>query len=454
PFWLKSRSSGARGRGLGAWEAFLGAVATVGCTAACETAERPGCEAGGSLWPARRARRAAAQQAASGRLSAAPSRISGLEATIDASRARVAAEEARHVAAAAQAVRLAEDEGDIAEPNAALAGELVARMALAAPILEGVLAGEPDGAGKAVRTLRKARRNTGLHCAAAPAAAISLAELPQLNRWQRLGGSRHGGSRRRLGSRRGCRAAAPPLHRRQPEAESEERKDMEGSVESECDELEDTGGSPEGAPCGGALGGEACHTGAGVGGSSEEKKDREDEVDSECEAQEDTGGRPEVAQGVEAASGGTCHIGSDEGNRCEDRKNGEDEVDSERGAECHVLEDAGGFPEGALGGGALGGETCHIGTDADDSSEERKDRVDEVDSECDALEDTGGLPETAQGVEASGGVTYHIGSDVGNSCVDWKGGEDEVDSERGVLEDTGCRPVSELEATPVVEASA
>eukprot|EP00959_Pyramimonas_sp_CCMP1952_P344841 7222113-Pyramimonas_sp.AAC.1 len=61
------------------------------------------------------------------------------------------------MAPAAQAVRLAEEEGDITEPNAALAGELVTRMALAAPILEGVLAGEPDGAGKAVRAVRRAR---------------------------------------------------------------------------------------------------------------------------------------------------------------------------------------------------------------------------------------------------------------------------------------------------------
>ncbi|CAK0870928.1 unnamed protein product [Prorocentrum cordatum] len=165
-------------------------MAAAGCTAAFEAAEQHKAAAGGSLWPVRRARRAAARHAADGRLAAAYRRVEELESIVRALEDRLDVERARHQAAADQAMALAKSQGIIAVPDAALVGELVPRLALAVPILEGVLAGPLEGKTQAAEPVMKARRNTGLHCAAVPATGIASAGMLQLSRWQRQGRGR------------------------------------------------------------------------------------------------------------------------------------------------------------------------------------------------------------------------------------------------------------------------
>ncbi|CAK0901896.1 unnamed protein product, partial [Prorocentrum cordatum] len=109
-------------------------VAAGGGRAACTAAEPP--QHGGaaaSLWPARRARRAAARGADQGKLRAALGRVAVLEAEL--ATLRVA-----HEAAAAQALALAA-QGSAQLPSEALHREVSERLALAVPVLLEVLAG-------------------------------------------------------------------------------------------------------------------------------------------------------------------------------------------------------------------------------------------------------------------------------------------------------------------------
>ena len=177
-------------------------MAAVRCTAAPEAAKQPAAAATApSLWPARRARQAAARGADAGRLAAALRRVAELEARcaeLEAdARARAAAQ-----AAVAQAERAAPEQ-------AAAVPELVERLALVAPILEADLkevAAPPIAVG---------RRNVVCHNPSLPAAVVRGMTQRSLNRVQRE--ARRAAPRRR--TRRPVRPAATP-HRRQPAARS------------------------------------------------------------------------------------------------------------------------------------------------------------------------------------------------------------------------------------------
>ncbi|CAK0862083.1 unnamed protein product [Prorocentrum cordatum] len=215
---------------------------------AARAAAEPPC-AGGSLWPARRSRQAAARAACAGRLQAALARVTDLEAecarlqaelghALDASQAvataaaRAAAQEARGSAApAADAVH---DGGDLpgagsggdvdslCEDSADLDGkrdpllraavpEVVARLALVAPVMAADLLNEPAA------TLDVGRRNVVSHNPTISAAEVRRLSQRALNRLQRSAAprarrGRHGGQPRhgRGAGVRG-RGALPPL---------------------------------------------------------------------------------------------------------------------------------------------------------------------------------------------------------------------------------------------------
>mmetsp|Transcript_51106 Transcript_51106/g.136176 ORF Transcript_51106/g.136176 Transcript_51106/m.136176 type:complete len:428 (+) Transcript_51106:92-1375(+) len=167
-------------------------MATVGCHAAPEAAEQlRGMEAL-SLWPARRARRAAARQAADGRLAAAFARIVELEGELRCARA----------AAAAPAVPAA------ADFEARVLREVELRLRLMAPcISHGVRAAmheeeqgceESRGAPPpAPSSLDVGRRNTAAHHFRVQAADIAKMGQQELNAVQR--------EARRAGPRRSAR---------------------------------------------------------------------------------------------------------------------------------------------------------------------------------------------------------------------------------------------------------
>ncbi|CAK0910199.1 unnamed protein product [Prorocentrum cordatum] len=167
-------------------------MATVGCHAAPEAAEQlRGMEAL-SLWPARRARRAAARQAADGRLAAAFARIVELEGELRRARA----------AAAAPAVPAA------ADFEARVLHEVELRLRLMAPcISHGVRAAmheeeqgceESRGAPPpAPSSLDVGRRNTAAHHFRVQAADIAQMGQQELNAVQR--------EARRAGPRRSAR---------------------------------------------------------------------------------------------------------------------------------------------------------------------------------------------------------------------------------------------------------
>ena len=87
-------------------------MAVVGSTATLEAATQLAAAAGGFLWHARRARWAAARQAAGGRL-VVLDRIAELEGIVNALSKRFDAEHTRHQASTAHAVLLAAAQGDI-----------------------------------------------------------------------------------------------------------------------------------------------------------------------------------------------------------------------------------------------------------------------------------------------------------------------------------------------------
>ncbi|CAK0830312.1 unnamed protein product [Prorocentrum cordatum] len=218
-------------------------MAVVGCVAAHEAAAQSETAAGGaSFWPARRARRAAARQAACGRLAAAYLRVEALEKEVRGLEAQVAAMRERHAEAAEQAFDLAGRQGDpsAAEPNAVLCNEIVACVAVAVPVVEEMLAaGQVAGCGEAsasagaaeavagaarvakpagaprAKGLERARRNAGLHCPPRRGASIARMPLQALNRLQRPGGAVACAGARRPGSRG---VSASGLRRRQPAA--------------------------------------------------------------------------------------------------------------------------------------------------------------------------------------------------------------------------------------------
>ncbi|CAK0835900.1 unnamed protein product, partial [Prorocentrum cordatum] len=178
---------------------------------AARAAAEPPC-AGGSLWPARRSRQAAARAACAGRLQAALARVTDLEAecarlqaelghALDASQAvataaaRAAAQEARGSAApAADAVHdggglpgagsggdvdsLCEDSADLDGKRdpllRAAVPEVVARLALVAPVMAADLFNEP------VATLDVGRRNVVSHNPTISAAEGSLVTVAAL----------------------------------------------------------------------------------------------------------------------------------------------------------------------------------------------------------------------------------------------------------------------------------
>ncbi|CAK0906664.1 unnamed protein product, partial [Prorocentrum cordatum] len=136
PFWLKPIPFARSRFGPRGWpqRSTAWGMAAGGGRAACTAAEPP--QHGGaaaSLWPARRARRAAAREADQGKLRAALGRVAVLEAELAA--LRVA-----HEAAAAQALALAA-QGSAQLPSEALHREVSERLALAVPVLLEVLAG-------------------------------------------------------------------------------------------------------------------------------------------------------------------------------------------------------------------------------------------------------------------------------------------------------------------------
>ncbi|CAK0869842.1 unnamed protein product [Prorocentrum cordatum] len=153
----------------------LGEMAAGGGQAARAAAEPP-C-AGGSLWPARRSRQAAARAACAGRLQAALARVTVLEAecarlqaelghALDASQAvataaaRAAAQEARGSAPLRRMLSMT-DSADLDGKRdpllRAAAPEVVARLALVAPVMAADLLNEPAA------TLDVGRRNVVRH---------------------------------------------------------------------------------------------------------------------------------------------------------------------------------------------------------------------------------------------------------------------------------------------------
>ena len=155
------------------------AMATEGSKAAEQAEQQPH-----SAWPARRARRMAKRTAIAGKLEAALEYIVQLECQLEAAKHAQQQDEARHRAAASQAVFLtmpADDEADLS-PVAAqevLRTEVVARLALAAPVVEAVLAEERPPKDITIR------RNAGLHCRQRRAAIIVGMSRSQLNKLQR-----------------------------------------------------------------------------------------------------------------------------------------------------------------------------------------------------------------------------------------------------------------------------
>ena len=122
---------------------------------------------------ARKQRQAAARAADAGRLAAAFSKICALEAELAAVTAALAA----------------------ANGEASTQGELVGRLALAAPVLAEDLEARACGREAHAAPKAKALRNTGLHNLDVPVKELARMGLTELNRVQREG--------RRNGSRRG-----------------------------------------------------------------------------------------------------------------------------------------------------------------------------------------------------------------------------------------------------------
>ena len=207
-------------------------MATAGCSAALEAATRPTGMEALSLWPARRARRAAARQAADGRLAAAYARIVELEGELRCARA----------AAAAPAVPAA------ADFEARVLDEVESRLRLMAPCLShGVRAAmheeeqerevSREDLPPAPRPLVIGRRNAAAHhfrVRAADIAKMGQQELNAVQRGarracpqrsaQRARRGRSGGQLRQGRGAAGRGRAAPPLrtvgaglpHRRVP----------------------------------------------------------------------------------------------------------------------------------------------------------------------------------------------------------------------------------------------
>ncbi|CAK0877829.1 unnamed protein product [Prorocentrum cordatum] len=172
----------------------------VGCLAAPEAAEQPS-NGGGSLWPARRVRQAAARLAAAGRQSAALERVKALESRASELEADFRKTLEVHEAAAQQAVALA---GTDATGEAdKLRGELVGRLAVETPILAaGLAAGQGSVVVPCVPTLGKQRRDTAARVFNAAAMVIQEAGKAELDCIQR--GARHRLQRSaRLGRRGG-----------------------------------------------------------------------------------------------------------------------------------------------------------------------------------------------------------------------------------------------------------
>ena len=161
------------------------------------------------LRAAQKARQRAARALDQGRLQAAWARVEALEDELRACQQELAEQRRRSEAAAAQAVALAN--GPKARGQA-LQEELVARLALAVPVVEGVLAhpvAAEGGKDLGLPRVVVSRRNVGMHCARQRGASIQRLTQPELNRLQRR-------PRRTSGRKKGS-GIGGARHRRLPE---------------------------------------------------------------------------------------------------------------------------------------------------------------------------------------------------------------------------------------------